>query len=315
MRSILFPALAALSVSLLGGCSREEAAVPTAAVPVETVQEADPAYLASIEQWRSERADRLRDPDGWLSFAGSGQVAVGAHSVGSARDDAIVLPKGPAKWGVLHLSADGGLRFDAAPESGLTIDGKTFGSAPLLTQRDEGGPTRIAAGRQYFYVVKTGDLYGWRFRDPESPALQAFAGIPHFPVDRAWRIEADWRPYPALRTLQLVTTNGTLEPADVPGQAEFERDGKRHVLLPVVQEDSEQLFFIIADRTSGKQTYGGARFLYADPPRDGRIVLDFNKAQNPPCALNGHVVCPTAPPENRLDLAVAAGEQTYPLAH
>lgn len=152
-------------------------------------------------------------------------------------------------------------------------------------------------------------------RDPESPALQAFAGVPHFPVDPAWRIEARWEAYPVPKKIDLVTSNGMLEPAEVPGRAVFERDGKAYALLPITQAGDKALFFILADRTSGKETYGGARFLYASPPRDGRIVLDFNKVQNPPCALSGHVVCPTAPPENRLDLRVEAGEKTYPLAH
>ena len=72
-----------------------------------------------------------------------------------------------------------------------------------------------------------------------------------------------------------------------------------------------QLFLIFADATSGKETYGAARFLYAEMPRDGRIVLDFNKAYNPPCAFTPYATCPLAPPENRLDLRVTAGELKY----
>lgn len=306
--------LSCVVLASLAACAPQPAP-PPAAAPADASAPIDPAYLASIEQWRGERERKLRDPQGWLSFAGSGQVAAGAHSVGSAAGNDIVVAKGPAKWGVLRLGADGGLRFDAAPGSGVTADGRSFDSVPLLTQLDEGGPTRIEAGPQWFYVVKTGDIHGWRFRDPQSPALQAFAGVPHFPVDPSWRIEADWHPYPEPVPIELLTSNGTPEPAKVPGQAEFERDGRRYTLRPILQEGDDALFFIIADRTSGRETYGGARFLYAPPPRDGRLVLDFNQAQNPPCALNGHVVCPTAPPENRLDLRIAAGEKTYPLAH
>ncbi len=310
--TLLIPAAVVVSF-MLGACSpgRAPSATPADAVPPA----GDQAYLDSVEQWRNERAEALRDPDGWLSFAGSGQVSMGSHSVGSAAGNDIVVPGGPAKWGVLHLGTDGALRFDAEPGSGVTVDGRPFRSLPLLTQLDEGGPTRIEAGPRRFYVVKTGDIHGWRFRDPQSPSLQAFKGVPHFPVDPSWRIEADWHAYPEPVRIDLLTSNGTLEPAKVPGQAQFERGGRRYTLRPILQEGDEALFFILADRTSGKETYGGGRFLYAPPPRDGRLVLDFNKAQNPPCALNGHVVCPTAPPENRLDLRVEAGEKTYPLAH
>ena len=310
--------LPAGALLLLAACSPapEPAAPPSgdAAAPAASTA-ADPAYLASIEQWRSEREAALRKPDGWLSFTGSGQVAVGAHTVGSAPGNDIVVPGGPADWGVLHLQSSGALRFEAAPGAGLEVDGKPIGSVPLKTQLEPGGPTGIYAGRQRFYVVRTGEVHGWRFRDPEAPALKAFAGVAHFPVDPSWRIRAQWQPFPEPRQLDLVTSNGTLEPARIPGQAVFEREGRRFALLPVQEKEGEDLFFILADRTSGRQTYGGARFLYAAPAEDGTVELDFNKAQNPPCALNGHVVCPLAPPENRLDLVVAAGEKTYPRAH
>ena len=307
--------LASAIVLALAACSPSQAPVDgaaSAAVAPAAGAAVDPAYLADVEQWRQEREQRLRDPDGWLSFTGSGQVAPGRHRVGSAADNAIVVPGGPAHWGVLRLEADGALAFEAAADTALTVDGKPLRRTRLLTQLDEAGPTAIQAGAQRFYVVRTGDVHGWRFRDPQAPALQAFAGIPHFPVDPSWRIDARWQAFEVPRRLDLVTSNDTVVQERVPGQAEFEHDGRRYVLLPVQEKEGDELFFIIADRTSGKETYGGGRFLYAQPPHDGRVLLDFNKAVNPPCALNGHVVCPTAPPENRPDLPVSAGEKTYP---
>lgn len=303
---------------LAGACSRvPEAPAVVAAVPAAAQAQAapDPAYLAGVEQWRRDRARELRDPDGWLSFAGSGPVDAGSQAVGSAADNAIVVPGGPAHWGTLELGGNGRLRFHAAPAAGLLIDGKPFATAVLRTQLEAHGPTRVQAGELGFYVVRTGEVYGWRLRDPHAAALQAFKGVPHFPVDPSWRIQAQWEPFAEPRTVELVTSNGTFAPAQVPGQASFERGGRRYTLLPVTEEGEDTLFFIIADRTSGKQTYGGGRFLYAPAPHDGIVELDFNKAQNPPCALNGHVVCPTAPPENRLDLRITAGEKTYPLPH
>jgi len=319
MKYPILPPLLAAATLALAACSPSPVTPATDAAATGTAAQTagDSAYLASIEQWREERARKLRDPDGWLSFTGSGQVEPGTHTVGSAAGNAIVVPGGPAQWGVLRLQAGGAPVFEPAADAGLSVDGKPFHGGALLTQLDEGGPTAVHAGQQRFYVVRTGEVYGWRFRDPDAPALKAFAGVPHFPVDPSWRIQARWQAFAEPKTLELVTSNGTLEPARVPGQAQFERDGRLYTLLPVQEEAGEDLFFIIADRTSGKETYGGARFLYVAPPKDGEsmVVLDFNKAQNPPCALNGHVVCPTAPPENRLDLRIAAGEKTYPLAH
>jgi len=305
MKPFRLISLAVVSLAL-AACSRApEAPAPQA--------QGDADYPASIERWREARETRLRDPDGWLSFAGSGQVSPGAQRVGSGPDNAIVVSGGPGHWGVLHLEADGTLRFDAAADAGVTVNGQAFDTVPLLTQRDEGGPTSVHAGDLRFYVVRTAEVYGWRFRDPASPSLKAFNGVPHFPVDPAWRIDAQWEAFPEPQELQLVTSNGTLDTVRVPGRATFDRDGRQYALLPVQEKDDDELFFILADRSSGKDTYGGGRFLYAALPKDGIVELDFNKAINPPCALNGHVVCPLAPPENRLDLRIDAGETTYPL--
>jgi len=86
--------------------------------------------------------------------------------------------------------------------------------------------------------------------------------------------------------------------------------------MPVLEaEGATELFYIIADRTSGKQTYGAARFIYSDMPRDGKVVIDFNKAYNPPCAFTPFATCPIAPPENRLSVAIEAGEKKYRGGH
>jgi uncharacterized protein (DUF1684 family) len=117
-------------------------------------------------------------------------------------------------------------------------------------------------------------------------------------------------------TLEMGSVIGTIDKYPVPGKLEFTRDGKHFELLPVIEEPGDAQYFIVfADRTSGKETYGAARFLYIDPPKDGKVVLDFNKAYNPPCAFTGFATCPLAPPENRLDLRVTAGEKNYRGSH
>jgi uncharacterized protein (DUF1684 family) len=149
-------------------------------------------------------------------------------------------------------------------------------------------------------------------RDSQAEARMRFAGIERFPVDPAWRIEADWTPLDPPFQLATTTVIGTIENYPAPGRASFERDGRRFELYPVLEvPGDDRLFLIFADATSGRETYGAARFLYAEMPRDGRIVLDFNKAYNPPCVFTPHATCPLAPPENRLDLRVTAGELKY----
>ena len=269
------------------------------------------AYTQSIEQWRAERIGSLKKPDGWLSYAGSGIVNPGKSTIGTASDNTIVLPRGPAHLGTLILDGKGKATFRAARGSDARIDGKPVKGAVKLQDNAEGAkPTRIDIGDAWFYIVRMDDLIGWRFRDPQSPRLQSFRGIDNFAIDPDWRIEADWQAFEPVREIELITIINTLAKAPVPGKAVFERDGQHFELQPVLEDDS-QLFFIFTDKTSGKETYPAARFLYADPAKDGKVVLDFNKAYNPPCALSPHVVCPTAPPENRLRLRVEAGEKIY----
>ena len=310
--------LFAAGLALLSACTPTAQPVASAGDGKAAASDEDtpsPAgdFFADNASWRKARDAELRDPDGWLSFAGSGQLAVGRHAVGSAAGSAIVLPKGPARWGTVTLAGNGALDFDAEPAAGVTLDGKPFTRAPLATNADGGQPTRVQVGGLAFYVVKTGDSYAWRFRDPQSPALTGFTGLEHFPADPGWRVLADWHPYPQPRHVRMLTSKGTQEDGSVPGEATFVRDGRRFRLLPVLQDDPAQpLFFIFADRTSGKQTYGGARFLYAAQPVDGKLVLDFNRAENPPCGLVPHVACPMALPENRLDLEVTVARRNTP---
>lgn len=268
-------------------------------------------YTDSIEQWRAQRVESLKKPDGWFSYAGSGIVNLGRSTIGSAPENTIVLPKGPARLGTLVLDKAGSASFRAQRGSGAMVDGKLLkGKLALKTNVDGATPTRIDIGDAWFYLVHMGDVIGWRFRDPQSPALKSFSGIDTFPIDPSWRIEADWQVFEPAREIELMTIINTLEKAPVPGMATFERDGQRFELQPVLEDDG-QLFFIFTDQTSGRETYPAARFLYAEPASNGKVVLDFNKAFNPPCALSPYVVCPTAPPENRLKLRIGAGEKTY----
>jgi hypothetical protein len=110
--------------------------------------------------------------------------------------------------------------------------------------------------------------------------------------------------------MPIASVINTVEPMANPGVVVFRKDGKTY-RLEALDEGDGQLFLIFSDRTSGKTTYGAGRFLYADPPKDGMTVVDFNQAYNPPCVFTHYATCPLPPPENRLDIAVTAGEKKY----
>ncbi|HYG05185.1 MAG TPA: DUF1684 domain-containing protein [Stenotrophomonas sp.] len=268
------------------------------------------AYTRELENWRQARLAALRAADGWLSYTGSGRLRLGSYRVGTAADNDISLSSGPPRLGVLTVE-ENRIRFDAARDVDVRLRGQPVTSVTLVPEEAGRKADRLDVGQSQFYVVRTGPVFGWRFRDPAAPARHRFAGIDHFPVDPRWRVTARWQPYAKPQPITLLTSIGTPLPAWIPGEAVFVRDGHQYRLHPVTQPNDPRLFFIFSDRTSGKDTYGGARYLFVDPPADGHLVLDFNRAENPPCALTPHLVCPIAPPGNRLDLAVNAGEKTF----
>ncbi len=270
-------------------------------------------YQRDVEQWRTQRLARLRGPQGWLSYVGSGRLEAGTtYSVGSAPDSDVRLPLGPERVGRLSIDAAGKATIEGYPGTGVTLNGQPLRGATLQPAGDGKEASRLHFGSAEFYLVRIGNVLGWRCRDTNAALRRGFRGIEHFPVDPRWRVVARWKPFPRPAPAMLLSSIGTPLPAVAPGEAEFEVGG-RHYRLQAMQDASEplspNLFFIFTDLTGGRETFGGARYLNASAPRDGEVVLDFNRAQNPPCALSRHVVCPIAPAVNRLELRVTAGEK------
>jgi uncharacterized protein (DUF1684 family) len=269
-------------------------------------------YAAEIAQWRSERVGRLTAPDGWLSIIGLHWLQVGDTSVGSAEDNRVRLSAGPAYLGIVRLAADGNVAFLAAPGSLANVDGAAAGEHPLALTYGSGKPSLVAARNVSFFVIKRGEKIGLRVRDMESARRTGFVGIDYFEIDPAWRIEAQWVPFEQPRMIPITNALGQTSPTPAPGKAVFTRDGRTFELLPILDGGpNDPLFFIIADATSGVETYEASRFLYAAPPKDGKVILDFNRAQNPPCAFTPFATCPLPPQENRLPIRVTAGEKAY----
>lgn len=272
---------------------------------------ADPAadYATTIQQQRSEREAGLRKPGGWLSLIGLEWLSEGRNTIGSARDNDIVLLKGPARLGTITLK-EGKASIALDPAAGATVDGKPVAEAALAADAD-GKPSIVAAGPVSLFVIKRNEKIGLRIKDAEAESLQHFLGLDYFAIDPSWRIKARWVAFESPRPLEIPDVVGTIYKLKVPGKAVFERDGETYELLPMNEDLKDGLFFVFADRTSGRITYGGGRFLDTEAPKDGELVLDFNQAYNPPCAFTPYATCPLAPPENRLKLAVEAGERKY----
>ncbi len=274
---------------------------------------AEDTYAQSIASWRADRVARLTTPDGWLTLIGRHLLALGANTVGTAADNAIKLAAGPPYLGIVTLDADRKITLSPAPSALLEIDGQHV-SRPteLVFQSDK--PTRVTFGSANFYVMRRGEGLYLRVRDTTAATLKNFAGIDYFPTDPAWRIEATWVPFDPVQQVNITNMIGVTEPAPVPGKAVFTWQGHPVELLPI-DEGGDDLFFVLTDLTAGEETYEASRFLYAAKPKDGKVILDFNRMQNPPCAFTAFATCPLPPKQNRMPFRVTAGEKKYAGEH
>lgn len=301
-----------IAIVLLAACGRGEEDAALSETKARAERAARLAYEGEILAWRDQRLARLTRPDGWLSLVGLHWITPGSTYVGAAEDNGTRLAIGPPQVGMLTLAPDGALSLRLQPDAEVTINGEpATGTIELLDDTREGGPTVVGFNRgdASFVVIKRTDRYGLRVRSALARTRTAFPGLDYFDIDPAFRFTARFTAHAPGKTLDIVNMLGMVEPMANPGFLEFEKDG-RPFRLEAVDEGDGQLFLIFADRTSGHDTYAASRFVYAAPAgKDGTTVLDFNRAYNPPCAFTAFSTCPMPPPENRLDLAVTAGEK------
>lgn len=259
--------------------------------------------------WRERRVARLTEPHGWLSLVGLVMLeADSLTTIGSAPGNDVVVTSGPPRWGQLRVDEGGDVWFDVAAAGEVRVDGAIVDSA-RMKPGGEGDPTHVESGGVQLHLVDPGGRLALRIRDPGASTRTEFAGIDYYPPDPEWRVAAEFIPHPEGTTMHVANVMGQLIEEPNPGVARFVHEGKTISLEAVLEDD--RLFFIFADRTSGRETYGLGRFMYADLPRDGRVILDFNQAYNPPCAFNAYTTCPLPPQSNRIDAWIRAGEKRY----
>jgi uncharacterized protein len=270
---------------------------------------ASPDYVHEIEGWRAKREEGLRAPDGWLSVVGLHWLREGTSTVGSAEDSDIRLPlPAPPRVGTIDFT-NGKAVIHVAP--GVTVRSQDKPVTELELHSDKGGkPDVLAIGPVSMYVIERGGRHALRVKDAESAQRRSFRGLEWYPVREDLRIRARFTPYDPPKKIPIANVLNTVEPMPSPGYVTFHLGGRQLRLDPVLEEpDAKELFFIFKDTTAGKDTYPAGRFLYAEMPKNGQVVLDFNKAYSPPCAFTSFATCPLPPRQNRLDVRIEAGER------
>ncbi len=266
-------------------------------------------YIKDIKAWHQDRVESLKSENGWLNLAGLFWLEEGENSFGSDASNQIVFPeKAPKKLGTLLLK-DSKVSFVAEQGVAVSLLGPTV-PAPYVFA--DGQSTTMQYGSLRWFVIKRGPKVGIRLRDLESVELQHFKGVDTYPIDAKWKVTAKLEKATADKKIAIMDVLGqtTMQPS--PGTLVFSIAGKEYRLDAV--ESEGELFILYADPTNQKETYGAGRFLYADLPNEqGTTILDFNKSINPPCAFTAFATCPLPPKQNRLPIAIRAGEKNYGL--
>jgi len=294
-------------IAALAGCGRDH---------TEEKPKMDAAALAfqhEEDAWRTQRRDTLLKPDGWTSLVGLHWIDPGAHYVGSSADSGIRLSMGPPHLGMLELKGDT-FRFQPDKATALTLDGQPLtGATTLRTDAVADGPSVIGFddGKGSATVIERSGRYALRVRHADAPSRTGFTGLDYWPADRAWKVEGRFIPHPPGRTMEVANIIGSMDQMSNPGVVEFTHEGKTY-RIEALDEGEGVLFLVFADRTNGHGSYGAGRFLDTPmPDAHGKVMVDFNQSRNPPCAFTAFATCPLPPPENRLDLAITAGEKAY----
>jgi uncharacterized protein (DUF1684 family) len=269
-------------------------------------------YAHEIKTWREKHEVELKKDNGWLTVVGLFWLKEGTNTVGAGDGYDVELTSNfkRGRFGEINFH-DGKAILTVAPGIDAMSGGKPFTSGELVSD-DPGKPTVVTIGSQSFYLIKREEHYGIRLKDANSVARSSFTHLDWYPSDPKYRVTAKFEKYATPKEVLIPNILGGIFKMRAPGLLKFKINGRSVSLEPVVEDGEENtLFIIFRDQTSRTTTYAAGRFLYADMPKGDTTILDFNKAENPPCAFTTFATCPLPPQGNRLDIAIPAGEKRY----
>lgn len=298
MKTNVIIALFAVSIATFFSCKQTQQVKGTA------------EYISKIKEWHNQRIVNLRKETGWLNLAGLYWLKDGENKFGSGKNNDIVFPEGkaPDTIGSLFLK-DSIVTISVKTDVKVISAGKQVSNLQLLNDQ-QNNTTILEYSSLRWFIIKRGAKYGIRLRDLEAPLVKSFKDINTYPINSDWKLETKLEPFKHPMKIEVPNILGMKEEENSPGLLVFNKDGVEYKLLPV--EEGNKYFLIFADETSGIETYGAGRFLYADKvDSNGLTILDFNKAYNPPCAFTHFATCPLPPRQNHLKLSITAGEKKF----
>lgn len=276
-----------------------------------TPSSAQDAYTKEIDQWHQQRITDLKKPDGWINLAGLFWLKPGENRFGSnPANDLVFEHKDMPAFAGSFWWIGNSIEWKSAPQVSVCIPGESPQTNLILYKEGMSSLPSADLSHFRFTIIKREDRIGVRFRDLEHPHLKIFDHIDRFPVDPKFRVTATLLPSVG-KTIAITNVLGQTTAQPSPGKLVFALEGKKYS-IDAIDEGGDDLFLIFADATSAVETYGAGRFMYVKKPdASGKTIIDFNKAFNPPCVFSDFATCPLPPPQNRLTIAVTAGEKIF----
>ncbi|MFK7932162.1 MAG: DUF1684 domain-containing protein [Saprospiraceae bacterium] len=265
-------------------------------------------FEQETKRWQEQRLANLLKPNSWLDVVGLHWLAEGENSFGSSRDNAHRFPKTAPNWIGTYVKSNDDISLKINPE--ITVRWKDSSITELQIIPAPNDEVVILENETFsWFLIQRNDKYGIRVRNTDSAARKRFDHLDYYPTDIKWKVEADFIPY-ADKKIAIKNAVGMESDLVTAGQLIFKINGKEQSLD--VLDGGENLFFLIlADATTGETTYGGGRYLYVKrPDKNGKVMIDFNRAYNPPCVFTDYATCPLPPLQNYLEVAITAGEKS-----
>ena len=270
------------------------------------------SYTRSINDWHKARIADLKTPNGWLNLEGLFWLHKGTNTLGKKEGSDCRYDNAafPAVLGSFIYEGDSVLWINSA-NNAIKVNGVLVnGTNPVKVFSIEEQAITMSWSHYTWTIIKREDKVGVRFRNLAAKTLTGFKGIERFKIDSNWRFKATMVA-PSQNVLMITNVLGQTTPTKTAGKLLFNINNKEYS-LDVIDEGGPKLFIVFADETAGKTTYGAGRFIEIPKPDAlGNTEIDFNIAYNPPCAFTAFATCPLPPAQNRLKIAIPAGEKNY----
>ncbi len=281
----------------------------------------DVTYQKEIKEWQAKRDSDLKSASSPLNLIGIYFLKEGVNTFGSAENNDLVLPKGKiAEYAGQYVLKNDTISLQLKEGAGIVYKGITVLIKSDLPSPDDtkaihkDTTIQIQHGTLKWFLFISGGRIAARVLDSQSENQVHFKGVERYPVDKKWRVEAKFQPYEQGKKIEITTVKGKSNLRAAAGLVVFTVGGKEYKLEAL--DRGPNLFFVFSDQTSMNDGTYAFRFLTVKKPgADNIVVVDFNKATNPNCAFSEHAPCPLPPAQNKLTIAIPAGEKKYTIAH